>query len=61
MLHIYKLARKLKRKGKGENQIEFQRFIILFSSTFFLYFLVADIDGPARCILACIMIVPVLL
>jgi hypothetical protein len=50
MLHIYKVAQKLK---KGESN----RIIIFFSSFLFLYFPVVDIDGPARCILACIVIV----
>jgi hypothetical protein len=61
MLHIYKLAQKLKiKKGKRRksNRI-WKHYYFLFSS--FLYFPVVDIDDPARCILACIVIVPVLI
>jgi hypothetical protein len=62
MLHMYKLAQKLKiKKRKGENQTGFESIIIFFSFSFFLYFSVVDINGPACCILACIVIVPVLL
>jgi hypothetical protein len=62
MLHIYKFAQKLKiKKGKWENQTEFESIIIFFSSSSFLYFPVVDIDGRTRCILAWIMIVSVLL
>jgi hypothetical protein len=46
---------------KGENQTGFESIIIFFSSFFFLYFSVVDIDDRVRCILACIVIVPVLL
>jgi hypothetical protein len=36
MLHIYKVAQKLKiKKGKGENQTEFGSIIIFFSYSFF--------------------------
>jgi hypothetical protein len=59
MLHIYKVAQKLKIKKRKRPKSN--RIIIFFSSSFFLYFPVVDIDGPARRILACIVIAPVLL
>jgi hypothetical protein len=38
MLHIYKLAQKLKiKKEKGENQTGFESIIIFFSSSSFLF------------------------
>jgi hypothetical protein len=59
MLHIYKVAQKLKIKKKKRRKSN--RIIIFFPSSFFLYFPVVDIDGPVRCILACIVIAPVVL
>jgi hypothetical protein len=52
---------KNKEKEKGENQTGFESIIIFFSSSFFLYFLVVDIDGPVHYILACFVIARVLL
>jgi hypothetical protein len=59
---MYKLAQKLKikeRKRRKSNRIWKHYYFLLF--LLLPLFSVVDIDGPARCIIACIMIAPVFL
>jgi hypothetical protein len=62
MLHIYKLAQKLKiKKEKEKIKPKLKALLFNFLPPSSFIFPVVDIDGLTRCILACILIVPVLL
>jgi hypothetical protein len=61
--YTYVTCTKAENKEKENEKIKpnFESTTIFLYSSFFLYFPVVDIDGLACCILACIVIAPVLL
>jgi hypothetical protein len=58
-VNLHKAENKEKEKEKIKPNLK--ALLFFFSSSFFLYFTVVDIDGPTHCILACIVIAPVFL